>query len=334
MKIVEFPKVELHLHLEGAAPTKFVKEIAAEKNTQIDQLFDSCGNYKFSNFSEFLAIYQTVSDIFNSPQDFNRLTTAVLEECALNNVIYAEVFLAPEFCGNNDIVAWLEYVAAIKEAADLAEQKYGIVLRCIPTCIRHLGFERAKLAAECAAESAGDFITGFGMAGDETAGRQKDFLYSFELASEAGLALTSHAGEWRGPMEVFEAIQNLNVARIGHGVSAIMDNTVIDLIVKKNITLEVCPGSNVALGIFKNMAKHPIEKLRKSGVNVTVSTDDPPFFNTSMNEEYISLSDSFNWHLKDFADLNQTSINAAFCDDMTKTKIKRTLDNYYLTKMS
>ena len=120
--------------------------------------------------------------MLQSPEDFHRLTLAVLAECAANDVIYVESFLSPEFCGGGDLSAWREYLQAIREAAAQAEALHGILMRGIPTCICHLGPERAKLTARCAAETADDWIVGFGMGGDEMQGRQDDFAYSFDMA--------------------------------------------------------------------------------------------------------------------------------------------------------
>ena len=120
--------------------------------------------------------------MLQSPEDFLRLTAAVLAECAANDVVYLESFLSPEFCGGWDLSAWREYLQAIREAAAQAEDQYGIIMRGIPTCIRHFGPERATATARCAAETADDWIVGFGMGGDEKQGRQGDFAYSFDMA--------------------------------------------------------------------------------------------------------------------------------------------------------
>ena len=216
--------------------------------------------------------------MLQSPEDFLRLTAAVLAECAANDVFYVESFLSPEFCGGGDLSAWRKYLQAIREAAAQAEDQYGIIMRGIPTCIRHFGPERATATARCAAETADDWIVGFGMGGDEKQGRQGDFAYSFDMACEAGLHLTSHAGEWGGAASVWQALDDLKVVRIGHGVQAIDDPALVKELVARGTVLEVCPGSNVALGVSQTLATHPIRALRDAGVKVAVLTDDPPFF--------------------------------------------------------
>ncbi|MCJ7871839.1 adenosine deaminase [Phaeobacter sp. J2-8] len=321
-----FPKVELHLHLEGAAPPKFIAGLAVEKSVDISGVFDERGNYVFRDFVHFLSVYEAATQVLQSPEDFRRLTLAVLEESAANGVVYSESFLSPDFCGGGDLGAWREYLHAIRDAADQAERDFGITLRGIVTCVRHFGPEQAKATARCAAETADEWLCGFGMGGDENIGQQKDYAYAFDMAREAGLRLTTHAGEWRGPEEVRNAVRDLKVERIGHGVRVIEDLSLVEELAEKSVVLEVCPGSNVALGVYPNIAAHPIEKLRERGVKVTVSTDDPPFFHTTMTREYEALAKTFKWDENDFDSLNQTAIDAAFCDQTTRDAIKQKLD--------
>jgi adenosine deaminase len=325
-RVVALPKVELHLHFEGAAPPAFIKGLAKEKNIDIGRIFNADGSYAFQDFAHFLSVYEAATSVLKTPEDFARLCNAVLEESAANGVVYGETFLSPDFCGGGDVTAWREYLQAIQEAAEAAERNMGITLRGIVTCIRHFGPEQAKRAALCAAETAGDWLTGFGMAGQEDMGQQRDYVYSFDLAREAGLRLTSHAGEWRGPTEVRAAVEDLGVERIGHGVRSIGDLAVVDMLAECEITLEVCPGSNISLGIYPNLNAHPIARLRDRGVKVTVSTDDPPFFHTTMREEYLGLAKAFQWDEEVFADLNRTALDAAFCTAATREAVLKRLE--------
>ncbi len=321
------PKVELHLHLEGAMPPALARDMAKEKSIDVSGIFDEQGHYRYKDFWDFLKVYEAATEALKTPEDFARLTTAVLEQSAEHGVIYSETFLSPDFCGGRDVGAWREYLAAIQDAADAAEKSDGIILRGIITCIRHFGPAKAKETALCAAETAGDWIVGFGIAGDELAGSPKDFDYSFDMAREAGLRLTAHAGEWGGPESVRDAVRDLRVERIGHGVRAIEDPALVDQLAEQGIVLEVCPGSNVALGVYPTWSDHPIAKLREAGVPVTISTDDPPFFHTTMTRELEELSNAFGWEDEDFRTLNEAAINAAFCDAATKdTLLKRISD--------
>lgn len=320
------PKIELHLHLEGAAPPAFIRGLAREKSIDISGIFDDAGSYKYRDFWDFLKVYEAATSTLTTPEDYARLTLAVLEESATSGVVYSETFLSPDFCGGRDPGAWREYLHAMREAADQAERTMGITLRGIITCIRHFGPEKARETALCAAETAGDWIVGFGIAGDEKIGAPKDFRWSFDCAREAGLRLTAHAGEWGGPDSVRAAVHDLEVERIGHGVRAIEDLALVDELAERGIVLECCPGSNVALGIYPGFRQHPISQLYERGVKVTVSTDDPPFFHTTMAREFEMLNRAFDWDDGVFAKLNQTALDAAFCDADTKTRIAKLLE--------
>jgi adenosine deaminase len=324
--VTDSPKIELHLHLEGAAPPALIRAIAAEKHVDLGGIFTADGSYAFRDFAHFLTVYEAATSVLTTPEDYARLTRAVCEELAGHGVIYAETFLSPDFCGGGDVGAWRDYLAAIGEAADKAHAAGGPILKGIVTCIRHFGPERAKAPALCAAETAGDMVVGFGIAGNELTGAPKDYAWAFDCAREAGLRLTAHAGEWRGAESVRDAVRDLGVERIGHGVRAIEDPALVDSLAENGIVLEVCPGSNVALGVYPSLAAHPIEKLRARGVPVTVSTDDPPFFHTTMSLEYDRLAETFGWDAGDFDELNRTAARAAFCDEATREILLKRLD--------
>jgi adenosine deaminase len=319
-------KIELHLHLEGAAPPAFVRGLAKEKREDISRIFAEDGSYSYTDFWHFLKVYEAATSVLTSPEDYARLTRAVLAESAASGVVYSETFLSPDFCGGRDVGAWREYLHAVREAADAAERQDGIVLRGIITCIRHFGPEKAKETALCAAETAGDWIVGFGIAGDEKAGKPRDFAWSFDMAREAGLRLTAHAGEWGGPDSVRDALDAFRPERIGHGVRAIEDAATVDRLAREGIVLEVCPGSNVALGLYRDWRAHPIARLRDAGVKVTVSTDDPPFFHTTMKREFDRLAHDLGWEDEELMALNAAALDAAFCDGDTKDRIRKTLE--------
>ncbi|RMD91221.1 MAG: adenosine deaminase [Alphaproteobacteria bacterium] len=322
----EFPKIELHLHIEGGAPPDFIRGLASEKGQRLDGVFAEDGSYAFRDFWHFLQVYEAATSVLQTPEDYRRLTRAVLAESAANGVIYTEMFLSPDFCGGRDLAAWREYLAAIEEGAGEAERAHGIVMRGIVTPIRHFGPEKAKEAALCAAETAGDFVTGFGIGGDERAGKPRDFAWAFDCAREAGLRLTAHAGEWEGPDSVRAALDDLRVERIGHGVRAIEDAALVERLARDGVVLEVCPGSNVALGLYPRLEDHPIARLREAGVKVTVSTDDPPFFHTTMTREYEGLAHAFGWGAEELAAINHVAAQAAFCDEATRDAIVKRLE--------
>lgn len=314
-------KIELHLHLEGAAPPEFIRALAREKRTDLAGVFDERGAYAYEDFAGFLRCYEAATSVLTTPRDHARLLAEVLERCAGEGVIYAELFVSPEFCGGGELSAWRDYAAAFNEVADQAREQ-GIDSRGIVTAIRHYGPDQAKRSALCAAETAGGWITGFGMGGAEQMHKATDFAWSFDCAREAGLGLTCHAGEWGGPASVREALA-LGCTRIGHGVRAIEDRDLLRDLAQQNITLEVCPGSNVALGVCRAWDAHPIARLADAGVRVTVSTDDPPFFHTTLRHEYDRLASTFGWGDTEFRQINLWAAEAAFCDVATRNRLKK-----------
>ncbi|KAJ55209.1 adenosine deaminase [Actibacterium mucosum KCTC 23349] len=323
------PKIELHHHIEGAAPPSFIRDLAKRKSVDISKVFDESGGYAFTDFWHFLQVYEAATSVLQTPQDYHDLTLAVLQAGAEHGVIYTESFISPDFCGGGDVDAWRDYLAAIEAAANTATRDFGAQMRCIVTPVRHFGPDKARASALCAAETVGEFVVGLGMGGDEKAGKPADFAYAFDMAREAGLHLTAHAGEWGGPASVRAVIDDLRVERVGHGVRAIEDPALVDDLAERGIVLEVCPGSNVALGVYQTWADHPISKLMERGVKVTVSTDDPPFFHTTMTAEYENLARHQDWGGSEFATVNAVAVDAAFCDAETKDALRQKLEGAY-----
>lgn len=314
-----FNKIELHLHLEGAAPPSFIRGLAAEQGVDLPRIFDAQGRYSYADFTDFLRVYEAATALIRTPRDYARLLSTVLDHCGEQGAIYVELFVSPEFCGGADLSAWQDHLAAMAEtAATLRAQ--GVDSRAIVTPIRHFGPDRARRTAICAAETAGDWVTGFGLGGDETVGRPQDFAWSFDCAREAGLGLTCHAGEWAGPRSVRDAL-TLGITRVGHGVRAIEDPALVAELAERAITLEVCPGSNIALGLYPGWSAHPIARLADAGCRVTVSTDDPPFFHTTLTHEYDRLAETFGWAEREFTRMNRWAAEAAFCDDATRARL-------------
>ncbi|AWX93815.1 adenosine deaminase [Paracoccus mutanolyticus] len=316
-------KVELHLHIEGAAPPAFVRGLAAEKGHDLSGVFDHRGQYRLRRFKDFLKVYDAISGVMETPADYARLLSAVLSECGEQGVVYAELFVSPEFCGGGDLSAWRDYLGAMEEVARTYALS-GVESRAILTCIRHLGPDRAKRTAICAAETGGGWVAGLGLAGAEDVGEARDYAWAFDCAREAQLGLTAHAGEFCGPDSIRGALE-LGVSRIGHGIRAIEDPALVRYLADKGVTLEVCPGSNIALQVVRDWQTHPIARLADASVRVTVSTDDPPFFQTSLSREYDRLAETFGWGESEFRQMNLWAVEAAFCDEDTRTRLKKEL---------
>ena len=313
-------KVELHIHLEGAASPEFVREICYGSSIEIPEIFDKNGNYKWQNFDQFLTIYEIVTNIFLDEKNFEALVRHVLDKQVKENVIYTEVFLGPHLWSDRPNDRWERFLNIASKVADEYEKKYGMYTYFIIVCIRHLGPEKALEASRFASKVKDKNVVGFGMAGDETKFNTLDFMRSFEFAKDSGLGTTTHAGEICGAKSVDEAIK-LGVTRVGHGVrSCESEETIINLS-KENILLEVCPGSNIALGLYPSLDDHPINFLFNKDLPISISTDDPPFFSTSLSKEYQDLHDVFGWGFEIFSQINKKSLEFAFCEARLKEKL-------------
>ncbi|MBA3325413.1 MAG: adenosine deaminase [Rhodobacteraceae bacterium] len=317
------PKIELHLHLEGAAPPGFIRQLAAEKHVDLSGIFTADGGYAWTDFAQFLRTYEAACTVLQTPDYFRRLTTAVLDASAASGVIYTEIFLTPDLCAGGDPGAWPDYLAAILAGAAAVP---AVTARFIPTAIRHFGPDRAEAAARTTTANPHPHVTGFGMGGEERFGHPMDYVRAFAIAAEAGLGLTVHAGEICGAGSVRAALDHLPVTRLGHGVRAIEDAGLVARLKAEAITLETSPGSNLALGLYPDWTAHPVARLRAAGVAVTLSTDDPPYFHTSLPAEYAALAAAFAWTPADFAAINRTAAEAAFCDEATRAQILSRLD--------
>ena len=235
-------------------------------------------------------------------------------------MIYNEIFLGPHLWSDRPNDRWERFLNIASKVADEYEKQYGIYTYFIIVCIRHLGPEKALEASNFASKVKDKKVVGFGMAGDETKFNTLDFMRSFDSAKNSGLGTTAHAGEICGAKSVDEAIK-LGVTRVGHGVrSCESEETIINL-AKENILLEVCPGSNIALGLYSSLDDHPINFLLNKDLPVSISTDDPSFFSTSLSKEYQDLHNVFGWGFEIFFQINKKSLEFAFCEAKLKEKL-------------
>lgn len=196
--------------------------------------------------------------------------------------------------------------------------------------VRHLGPEAVEAAARFAAGPNRTFVTGFNLAGDERIGAARDFARAFDIARDAGLGLTAHAGELCGPQSVRDAIDCLKPSRIGHGVRAIEDPDLVRRIAQKGIVLEVCPGSNLALGVYADIAAHPLKRLVDAGVKATLGSDDPPFFHTDLPREYHLAAENGLAQAERIA-LTRNALEAAFVEEDVRRKL---LDRFQIAALS
>ncbi|MFC0481441.1 adenosine deaminase [Gellertiella hungarica] len=312
-------KVELHCHLEGAAPPALVAEQARKYGIDTSA-FLSDGAYVWSDFAAFIACYDKVASVFRTEEDYALLAETYLRELAGVNTIYSELIVSPDH-GDRIGLGADGYIAGISEGVRRAAAATGIECRLIVVGERHFGPESVIAAANYAARSDNPLITGFNMAGEERMGRVADYARAFDIARDAGLGLTIHAGEVCGAFSVADALDLVRPSRIGHGVRAIEDPALVRRLAELGTVLEVCPGSNIALKVYPDFDAHPLRALKEAGVRVTISSDDPPFFHTSLGREYQLARDAFGFSDEEINGLTRTAIEAAFVDEATRNRL-------------
>lgn len=317
-------KAELHCHIEGAASPALVMAQAAKYNADVSS-FISNGHYLWSDFTEFLAAYDGAAALFRSLEDYALLAQTYLEGIAAENAIYAEIFVSPDHAAAAGLSPEA-YFEGLAEGISQANASSGIECRMIIVGIRHLGAEKVEAAAKLASARPHPLITGFGMAGEERFGRVADFARAFDIARDAGLGITIHAGELAGPDSVRDALDHVRPTRIGHGVRATEDAALVRRIAEAGVVLEVCPGSNLALGVYPDISSHPFDTLRRAGVNVTLSSDDPPHFGSSVGREYQMAADAWGYDASELTAITRTAIEAAFVDEQTRANLLGQLD--------
>ncbi len=317
-------KAEIHCHLEGAAPPALVLEQASKYNVDT-RAFLRDGAYVWTDFAEFIQCYDKVAEMFRTEEDYALLAEAYLAELAQENTIYSELIISPDH-GNRIGLGADAYLSGIAEGMRRARDRTGIEARIIVTGERHFGPESVIAAAEYAARINHPLITGFNMAGEERMGRVADYARAFDIARDAGLGLTIHAGEVCGAFSVADALDLVNPQRIGHGVRAIEDEGLVARLAELGTVLEVCPGSNIALGVYPDFDSHPLKRLRDAGVRVCISSDDPPFFATSLAQEYEIARHAFGFTDQDINAMTRTAIEAAFVDETTRSALLARLD--------
>jgi adenosine deaminase len=311
------PKAELHCHLEGSVPPALARELAARNGLDLPHgLFGANGRYAWTDFLSFLDSYDRVCGVLRKPRDFGDVLYSYLQSTAAEGAVYIEMFCSPERPKALGI-PYATWLGALVDAVDRAKRDFGIEARLIAICIRHLGPDRALALAQQVVAEPHPYVVALGMGGDEGKFAPADFAPAYRLAHEKGLGCTIHAGEVRGPESVWAAIRDLPVTRIGHGVRSSEDPKLLEELVRRGIALEVCPGSNVSLGLYPNRAAHPLPRLIEAGVRVTLSSDDPPFFHTTLGTEY----DNAGLDAAALRKITRTAIEVSFAEEALKTKL-------------
>ena len=312
-------KAELHCHIEGAAAPELVIRQAQKYGKDVSPYIQN-DSFVWRDFTSFLKAYDFAADLFRTEDDYARLSEHYLTSLARDGAIYSEIFTSPDHATKAGLSPQA-YTDALGEGMARAKAKTGIEGRMIVTGVRHVGLESIEAAARFAARCGHPLVTGFGVAGDERNGDIEDYVRAFEIAREAGLGITIHAGEFGGWESVQAALDHIRPSRIGHGVRAIENPDLVKRIAAEGVVLECCPGSNIALNVYASFADHPFPVLREAGCKVTLNSDDPPYFWTTLKREYDIAAEHFGMSDKDLTAVTRTAIEAAFVDKKTKAQL-------------
>ena len=314
------PKAELHVHIEGAATPALVQRIAARNGLRIpDGVIGDDDRFVWRDFLDFLDTYDGATSVIRTGEDYRDIVYEYLVSCAAEGAIYVELTASADHAAGVGL-SDEEHLAALAQGIDDARAETGIEGRIIMSAVRHRGPERALDVARRTVEAPHPYVTGFGMGGDEAGFPPGDFADAFAVAREAGLGLTVHAGEWGGPDSVRGGLA-LGVSRLGHGVRAIEDPGLVRELAERGTVLEVCPTSNVVLGLYASYAEHPLPALRAAGVAVTLGSDDPPYWDASIGGEYAVAAEQFGFGDEDLREITRTALRAAFVEEDVRRRL-------------
>jgi adenosine deaminase len=318
--VAALPKVDIHLHLEGAIRPATVVDLAREN--EIDFPYRTADELeralRFDNFLRFLEMFQLVNRCLAKPRDFERISRELVEDLAAQNVVYAEVRYAPMHPMLRGM-SFDDVTAAVVEGLCQGAGETGLETALICGLTRQWDFclETARQAVRWA----GRGLHAIDIGGDEAGFPARQFVGVYREARKGGLQLTAHAGEAAGPESVWDAVQLLGVRRIGHGIRSIEDPRLLDFLRTEGVTLEVCPTSNVRTGVVSGYARHPLRRLHEAGVRVTLNSDDPAMFQTDTASEYAVAAREFGFTEAELRQLTRNAIEAGFCPAEVKERL-------------
>ena len=273
--LLQLPKAELHLHLEGSVEPETLHEL--DPATPVEEFR---ALYRYDDFDAFLRAFGAVGKRLRTPRDYGLITRRLLERLAAQNVRYAEIIVAA------GVVLWKgQEFEPVFEAVREAAAGSPVEVRWILDAVRQFGAEHAMAVAKLAAERVDRQVVAFGIGGSEQRGPAEWFTQVFSFAKSAGLHLTAHAGESMGPESVWAALR-LGAERIGHGIAAARDEELMRHLRDHDIPLEICLTSNLVTGVVERLENHPVRRLFAAGVPITLSTDDPAMFGCTLLGEY------------------------------------------------
>jgi aminodeoxyfutalosine deaminase len=307
--LLALPKAELHLHLEGSIdpPTLLeLRKLHGKQSTlaEIEQL------YRYQDFTGFLMAFKAVTEDLLAPEDYELITYHLMEKLKAQNVLHAEVYVSVGVClrRRQDFHAIFD---GLERGRQRGERDFGISLVWIFDAVRQFGEAAAMIVAEMALACRGPSVLGFGIGGDEKQAGPELFRKVYAYAAENGLRLTAHAGETAGPESIWGAL-NLRAERIGHGLTAWQDPELVEELARRQIPVEICITSNLRTGCCAALADHPVRNYFDQGLMVTLNTDDPAMFCTSLGREYQLAQEAFGFTDEHLRELARNSFEASF----------------------
>ncbi|TAM81835.1 MAG: adenosine deaminase [Acidobacteria bacterium] len=320
--IAKLPKVELHLHLEGSLRPDTLRQLtlgrgAMESRVEEWILEREKQGYRYSTFAGFIEAFKFVVLLLDSPKDYALATIRLMESLAEQNVKYAEITLAA------GVVLWKQQplgqvYEAVRAASLEAGARLGMQVNWIFDAVRQFGPDHAREVMRWASRYRSEGVVAFGLGGDEERGPAALFADVYREARDCGLHTVAHAGETTGPDSVRKAVELLKVERIGHGLAAARDPEAMALLRDRGIPLEGCPGSNVAIGLVPEFRDYPLPTFLDAGVSMTLNSDDPALFGTSIGQEFTKTVAEFALSAIQAAGLCENAVRAAFLPDSEK----------------
>lgn len=336
------PKAELHVHLEGAIQPQTVLELA-RRHDMMGALpaADLAGLrrwFTFTDFPHFVQIYIIISRLLRTAADFELVVYECGADMAQQNIRYRELTVSPTtHIDTQQKLSMAELLAGLEAGRQRARTDFGVEMRWTFDVVRELGFrnlaagqtynpQAALHTLEYALAGRAVGVIGFGLGGYEVNAPPEPYAHAFAAAKEAGLLSVPHAGETEGPASIWGAIHALGADRIGHGVRAIEDPALLQVLKERQIPLELNPTSNVCLHVYRRLAEHPFPHLDRMGLCVTVNSDDPPLFNTSLCQEYEVLAAEFGYGKADLARIARNAFLASGAPTSLKERLLAEFD--------
>ncbi len=327
--IAGLPKAELHVHHVGSASPRIVAELATRHgDTPVPKDPDRVADYfTFTDFAHFVEVYLSVVDLVRTPEDVRMLTYEIARDMTTQSIRYAELTCSPYTSMIRGIAAEA-YCEAIEDARHAAERDFGVVLRWCFDIPGESGIPAAEETARVATTVRPDGLVAFGLGGPEIGVPRPQFKPHFDAARAAGLHSVPHAGETTGPQTIWDALNDLGAERIGHGTTSTQDPALLAYLAEHQIPLEVCPTSNIATRAVQTLDEHPIKQMHASGVLVTINSDDPPMFGTTLNQEYAVAAWLLELDGNGLKRLAQNAVDVSFADEDVKRRLTAEIASY------